>query len=140
EIGTSHSTSYSSRTKSGCSFTCTTTYKSPEGPPCSPISPSPASRTRVPVSTPGGIFTCRLVSLSSLPLPRQFLQGSLTIVPLPPHWLQARETAKKPWVKRTSPAPPQVGHWRVCLLFEPVPAHSSQRLGRGIFTVTSAPK
>src|SRR5256885_1482891 len=45
-----------SRSKKGCSFTCSTTYKSPAGPPNAPPSPSPLKRMRVPSSTPAGIF------------------------------------------------------------------------------------
>ncbi len=94
----------------------------------------------MPVSTPGGIFTFSSVTESVVPAPLQVLQGSATTRPAPLHWLQVRATAKKPWVKRTSPAPPQVGQVRSCFEREPVPSHSAQRLGRGILTDTSLPK
>ena len=38
-------------------FTYTTTNRSPEGPPLSPASPSPWSRSLVPVSAPAGMLT-----------------------------------------------------------------------------------
>src|SRR5256712_3583152 len=76
-MGTSQMTSVSSRMKIGCSWTCTTTYRSPGGPPLSPDSPSPVSLSRVPVSTPGGTFTVSTLSVSTLPAPRQVMHGSV---------------------------------------------------------------
>ena len=56
-IGTSQTRSSPWRAKMGCSCTLMTTYRSPGGPPRTPASPSPVSLSRVPVSTPAGIFT-----------------------------------------------------------------------------------
>src|SRR5437764_7986828 len=80
-IGTAQMTSVSSRMKIGCSWTCTTTYRSPGGPPRSPGSPSPVSLRRVPVSTPGGTLTLRTLSVSTFPAPRQVPQGSVMTLP-----------------------------------------------------------
>src|SRR5438105_2816823 len=108
-MGTSQMTSVSSRMKIGCSCTCTTTYRSPGGPPRSPDSPSPVSLSRVPVSTPGGTFTVSTLSVSTLPAPRQVMHGSVMTLPVPWHWPQVREIWKNPCVIRSSPAPWQVG-------------------------------
>src|SRR2546421_2226917 len=40
-----------------CALPISSTYRSPGGPPLRPASPSPASRTRSPLSTPAGTFT-----------------------------------------------------------------------------------
>src|SRR5919204_35538 len=103
-IGTSQITSVSSRMKMGCSWTCTTTYRSPGGPPRSPGSPSPVSFSRVPVSTPGGTFTVRTLSCSTLPVPLHVWQGSVITFPVPWQWPQGRAIWKKPCVNRASPA------------------------------------
>src|SRR5262249_55987847 len=92
-----------------------------------------------PASTPGGIFTVRALSDATRPWPLHSRQGSVTTRPTPPHWLHGRDTAKKPWVKRTSPAPPQVGQVRGDFDLLPLPSQASQRLGRGSFTCTSQP-
>src|SRR3989449_1715920 len=115
-MGTSQMTSVSSRMKIGCSWTCTTTYRSPGGPPLSPDSPSPVSLSRVPVSTPGGTFTVSTLSVSTLPAPRQVMHGSVMTLPVPWHWPQVREIWKNPCVIRSSPAP-----WQVGQVFGPVP-------------------
>src|SRR5438132_10795412 len=140
-IGTSQITSVSSRMKIGCSCTWTTTYRSPGGPPLSPVSPSPVSLRRVPVSTPAGTFTERTLSFSTLPAPLHEGHGSVTTLPLPWQWPHGRAIWKKPWVSRSSPVPWQVGH---CLGavpdLAPEPRHESQVLCRGIFTFASVPK
>src|SRR2546430_3661733 len=45
-------------------------YRSPGGPPLRPASPSPASRTRSPLSTPAGTFTESLRVRRTRPCPR----------------------------------------------------------------------
>src|SRR5690606_3953668 len=77
-----------------------------------PASPSPASRMRVPVSTPAGMFTASWRSFSSRPAPWQDLQGFLIVWPAPPQVGQVRSTVKKPWLALTFPMPEQVG--QVC--------------------------
>src|SRR6266851_5336796 len=67
------------RSKNGCSLTSSTTYKSPAGPPFGPGSPSPATRNRVPVWTPGGIRSSMVFSRSRRPCPRHSVQRSRTI-------------------------------------------------------------
>src|SRR3712207_6852633 len=56
-------------------FPYTTLFRSPAGPPCVPASPSPASLSREPVSTPAGIFTSICFSRSTRPAPRHSSQG-----------------------------------------------------------------
>ena len=66
-------------------------------------------RSWLPVSTPGGILICSLRSIGTWPSPRQVLQGSATMRPVPRQRLQVRATLKKPCWKVTWPAPRQVG-------------------------------
>src|SRR2546421_4799609 len=139
-IGTSQMTSVSSRMKIGCSWTCTTTYRSPGGPPRSPDSPSPVSLSRVPVSTPGGTLTLSALSVSTFPAPRQVVHGSVITLPVPWQWPQVREIWKNPCVIRSSPAP-----WQVGQVLGPVPALAPEPwqvehcLCRGILTLASLP-
>ena len=58
-------------------------YKSPDGPPWYPASPSPDNLILVPSSTPAGISTDRLFFLSTLPVPLQELQGFFITWPSP---------------------------------------------------------
>ena len=83
-------------------------YKSPAVPPFLPASPSPATRIRVPSSTPAGIFTDNDFSLLITPVPEQCLQGLAIILPVPLHVLQVLSIVKKPWLLLTFPLPPQV--------------------------------
>src|SRR5438105_11936569 len=139
-IGTSQITSVSSRMKMGCSWTCTTTYRSPGGPPRSPGSPSPVSLRRVPVSTPGGTLTLSTLSVSTLPAPRQVAQGSVTTLPAPWQWEQVREIWKNPCVIRSSPAPWQVGQVLGEVPgFAPEPWQVEHCLCRWILTLASLP-
>ena len=71
-------------------------YRSPDGPPRMPASPSPDRRIRVPVSTPAGIFTESERSFSTRPAPEQDLHGLLIIWPMPEHVGQERSTVKNP--------------------------------------------
>ena len=66
-------------------------------------------RSWLPVSTPAGILICSVRSTGTWPSPRQVLQGSATMRPVPRQWLQVRATLKKPCWKVTWPAPRQVG-------------------------------
>src|SRR6056297_2578461 len=84
-------------------------YRSPDGPPRSPASPSPDRRMRVPVSTPAGMFTFSARSFCTRPAPPHVLQGFLTIWPTPEQVGQVRSTVKKPCCARTFPIPEQVG-------------------------------
>ena len=52
-------------------------------PPTGPVSPSPRSFKRDPVSTPAGIFTLSVCIVRTRPAPPQVAQGSLMIVPWP---------------------------------------------------------
>src|SRR5687768_1105129 len=86
------------------------TYRSPGGPPRTPPSPSPATRSRVPSSTPAGTLTARVFSSRTFPAPLQVVQASRITLPAPPHCGQVRDTAKKPCEKRIWPRPPQPEH------------------------------
>src|SRR5581483_4752067 len=82
---------------------------SPAGPPRKPASPSPAKRMRVPSSTPAGMLTDSVRSLTTLPEPLQDVPGSLMISPRPWQEGQVRSMVKNPCEARTLPAPPHVG-------------------------------
>ena len=99
-----------SRSKILCLETSIKIYRSPEIPPLGPVSPSPARRIRVPVSTPGGTFTLRALSFFCVPCPPQEEHGFLIICPAPEQVGQPLSTVKKPWVARTLPNPEHVGH------------------------------
>ena len=98
-----------------------------------PASPSPASRIRVPSSTPAGMLTDRVLSLRVRPDPPQPRHGFSMTWPTPPQAGQVRSIVKKPCWARTFPAPWQVGQG---IGFEPfsapVPAHSSQDVEVGM--------
>ena len=95
---------------------------------------------RAPSSTPAGMRTCRARSRRTWPAPWQARQGSAITLPAPPQRGQVRSTAKKPWVARTRPAPPQV--WQVVAWvpgLAPEPSHTSQVWAVAARTSTSAP-
>ena len=74
-----------------------------------PASPSPASRMRVPSSTPAGTLTESVRSRVTRPAPAHSAQGSSIDLRRGP-WQggQVRSMAKKPCCARTRPWPPQV--------------------------------
>jgi hypothetical protein len=95
-----------------------------------PASPSPARRRRVPLSTPGGIFTESVCWLSTRPWPRHEVQRSRTTSPAPPQASHGRLMRKKPcwnmswpvprqreqlsgWVPARAPEPLQLPHGRI---------------------------
>jgi hypothetical protein len=133
-MGSSQTTSLSSRRKMGWSRTWMTTYRSPgEAPGCGAGSPSPASLRRVPVSTPAGTVTSKVARSWRMPAPPQSSHLSTMTRPMPPHWWHVRAMEKKPCVMRISPTPPQVGQVRGPVPgFAPVPLHESQRFGRAM--------
>src|SRR5690606_4169762 len=63
------------RPNTGCLPTCTTTYRSPAGPPRSPGAPLPRSRIRCPSLTPAGMRTCIVREDLARPLPLQTSHG-----------------------------------------------------------------
>src|SRR5215217_2116019 len=94
--GTSIRKSSPRRSKSGCSATCVTTYRSPRGPPFFPALPLPGTRIFIPSLAPAGIFTVTDLFLRSRPLPEHPAHGFSTIVPSPPHRPHGCDKAKKP--------------------------------------------
>src|SRR5215472_12097281 len=95
--------------KMGCGVTCTRTYKSPGGPPCSPDVPLPLSRIRCPSATPAGMRAWMVRVLMARPLPEHAWQGSSTTRPRPRHSLHGSENAKLPRFRLDWPVPWQVG-------------------------------
>ena len=71
-------------------------YRSPDGEPLSPASPSPESLILVPSSTPGGIVTDKVFSFRTRPDPEQDLQAIFITCPLPWHVGHVRSIVKKP--------------------------------------------
>ncbi len=68
------------------------------------------------------------------------MHGSGITAPVPLQSLHVRDTAKKPCVKRTSPAPPHVVHGLGGMpLLLPEPLHVSHFFGRGIGTFGRQP-
>src|SRR5258708_5776898 len=115
-------------------------YRSPRGAPTSPGSPSPASRTRMPESTPAGTFTLRLRVILTTPAPRHVPHGDSTIVPRPRHLEQVRATAKNPWLTWTWPRPLQVSHvFGLVPAFAPDPSHVAHRSIRSKLILRSPP-
>ena len=95
-IGTSLRRSASLLLKNSLSLIDIKTYRSPEGPPFSPASPSPPSLILVPSSTPLGIFTDNFLFFLTHPLPEQLPQGFSIMYPLPLQTLQVLSTVKNP--------------------------------------------
>src|SRR5436309_13072586 len=108
-IGTRTVRSLPLRPKIGCFPTCTTTNRSPGGPPFAPAAPRFGTRMRWPSSTPGGIRTLTSRRRRSTPRPPHWWHGFLMIVPRPPHVGQTCENENGPWSTRTSPLPPHCG-------------------------------
>src|SRR6056297_1103793 len=116
-------------------------YRSPVGPPRNPASPSPASRMRVPVSTPAGMFTLSARFFWILPAPPQALQGFLMICPSPEQVGQVRSTVKKPCWALTFPIPEQVGQVTGSVpASDPVPEQVSQTTEVGTLIVFWSPE
>mmetsp|Transcript_3557 Transcript_3557/g.5380 ORF Transcript_3557/g.5380 Transcript_3557/m.5380 type:complete len:220 (+) Transcript_3557:383-1042(+) len=112
-------------------------YKSPEGPPLGPASPSPLTRNLFPFSTPGGIVTLICLVLETIPCPLQVPQYSSTFCPVPRHEGQVCWVWKLPKGVRVTcmvtpiplqvpqvetlapgltPLPSQVSHFSKCLI------------------------
>src|SRR6266542_1684400 len=72
-----------SRRKNACSRRRMSTYRSPDGPPRSPASPSPATRSCCPSSIPAGMSSGSSWSRRSRPSPRQRVQSASTVLPEP---------------------------------------------------------
>ena len=87
----------------GCGPTSTTTYRSPF--PLVPASPSPFTRRREPVSTPGGMVTESERVSCTLPSPRQLSHGVWTMVPVPPQRGQGCAIWKMPLEVTIEPEP-----------------------------------
>ena len=85
EMGIWHMTFAPSRVKIGCLRTETVTSRSPFGPPFEPALPSSRTRKDWPSSIPAGTLTLMVLVWRTLPLPRQAVQGSVMMVPVPPH-------------------------------------------------------
>src|SRR5215217_4382427 len=130
--GTSIKKSSPRRSKSGCSATCVTTYRSPGGPPWFPALPRPGTRIFIPSLVPDGIFTVTCLLFFNLPAPSQAEQGSSITVPSPPHRPHASDRAKKPWSRLLSPRPEHSGHTRGAVPgAAPVPLHLSHASSTG---------
>jgi hypothetical protein len=82
---------------------------------------------RLPVSIPAGIVTFIVRFRVTSPLPAQAAQGFSMISPSPLQDGQVVAIEKKPELRRTCPAPPQVGQTFLPLpLSAPPPLHSEQ--------------
>src|SRR5271170_4031910 len=102
-------------------------YRSPGGPPRTPASPSPASRMRVPSSTPGGMFTDKVRSRVTRPDPAHEPHGLSIDWPRPWQFGQVRSIVKNPWAWRTLPAPPHIGQvFGLVPALAPEPEQASQ--------------
>ena len=98
-------------------------------------------RSWLPLSTPAGMLICSVRSTATWPSPRQVLQGSATMRPVPRQWLQVRATLKKPCWNVTWPAPRQVGQVAGCVpAAAPLPEQVAQRSARGMRSCVSIPK
>src|SRR5690606_5050819 len=110
------------RPNTGWVPTCTTTYRSPAGPPRSPGAPLPRSRMRCPSLTPAGMRTCMVREDLARPLPLQTSQACSAISPRPLQSGHGSVSEKPPPEPRaTCPVPTQVGHTRGVPFLSPVP-------------------
>src|SRR5215471_2983487 len=113
-----------------CGLTCSTTYKSPDGPPRNPASPFPAERSREPVSTPAGMRSLIFEATSLRPFPWHALQGFSMTRPAPWQCGHVCAMLKIPRELMICPRPPQVGHdLTLDPLSAPVPLHTSHCAG-----------
>mmetsp|Transcript_23635 Transcript_23635/g.75665 ORF Transcript_23635/g.75665 Transcript_23635/m.75665 type:complete len:452 (-) Transcript_23635:338-1693(-) len=112
ETLTSEKMSIPSRRKPLLGETERKTYRSPEGPPFGPASPSPRTRSRLPFSTPGGIVTVSCLERLFVPRPSHEPQYFSTTEPEPPQVGQRDCCCILPrmvlTVCITTPRPPQV--------------------------------
>src|SRR3972149_11142301 len=116
-------------------------YRSPGGPPLSPISPSPEILSLEPESTPGGTFTVSSLVFLVLPVPRQSGHGSRMTEPAPLHAEHVLAMLKKPCWNVTCPLPPHVVQVVGTVPGRaPEPRHSSQLRVLGTSTFFSVPK
>mmetsp|Transcript_4507 Transcript_4507/g.7468 ORF Transcript_4507/g.7468 Transcript_4507/m.7468 type:complete len:206 (-) Transcript_4507:428-1045(-) len=103
-----------SRRKRGSPVTLRKTYRSPDGPPFGPESPSPRTRSRLPSSTPGGIVIVICLLFFCTPFPSHVPQYFSTTVPVPPQVGQRACCCMRPrmvlTVCVTTPRPPHVLH------------------------------
>src|SRR5262249_44881642 len=128
------------RPKTGCGSTCTSTYRSPAGPPRSPGVPLPRSLMRCPSLTPAGMRTWMERDDFARPLPLQTAQGSWAISPRPLQSTHGSVSEKPPPVPReTCPVPTQVGQTRGVPFLSPVPEHALHGAGLDIRSGTVAP-
>ena len=95
---------------------------------------------RVPSSTPAGTLTDSVRSFITRPAPEQLVQGLSMTSPRPLQVGQVRSTAKKPWLARTRPAPPQVPQvFGFEPVLAPVPEQTSQVTAVGTLIVADLP-
>src|SRR5690625_1216760 len=100
------------RPNTACSFTWTTTYRSPFGPPFSPGAPLPLMRTFCPSFTPPGMRVWIVRVLLPRPLPLHVGHGSSTTSPRPRHSLHGSDNEKPPKLVLSCPVPVHLGHIR----------------------------
>mmetsp|Transcript_24806 Transcript_24806/g.72706 ORF Transcript_24806/g.72706 Transcript_24806/m.72706 type:complete len:262 (+) Transcript_24806:621-1406(+) len=100
--------------KRGSAVTLRKTYRSPDGPPLGPASPSPRTRSRLPSSTPGGIVIVICLLFFCTPLPSHVPQYFSTTLPEPPHVGHRACCCILPRIVCTvcviTPRPPHCGH------------------------------
>src|SRR3954468_11334712 len=138
--GTSTSTLSPLRRKTGLSLTCVTTNRSPDGPLFGPGPPLPASRTREPSRTPGGMLTLYRFVVRTTPSPRHVGHGSSITVPAPPQRVHGCEIENRPWPCDSSPRPWQRGQtFGDVPGFAPVPWQVVHRDGDGTASGTWVP-
>src|SRR5690606_1185580 len=128
------------RPNTGWVPTCTTTYRSPAGPPRSPGAPLPRSRMRCPSLTPAGMRTCMVREDLARPLPLQTSQACSAISPRPLQSGHGSVREKPPPLPRaTCPVPTQVGHTRGVPFLSPVPEQALQGCCEDMRSGTVAP-
>ena len=63
------------RSNTGCFFSWIARYRSPRGPPPTPTSDSPETRTCMPSLAPAGMFTVIVLCVGTRPCPAQLWHG-----------------------------------------------------------------
>src|SRR5262249_29927181 len=139
--GTSTTRSLSRRWNSFDGCTLVTTKRSPAGPPCSPSSPLPLRRMRVPSFTPAGILTVYVLVRTSRPVPWQLWHGFSMTVPLPRQRGHGSDRANSPWLSETTPRPLHTGQMTGDVPGSaPVPPQTRQAVATSTGIFTSRPR
>src|ERR1700733_10457441 len=127
-----------SRRNNGCGSTRMVMYRSPEGAPCVPAFPFPATRNRDPCCAPGGMRTSTASLFEIRPSPWH-VEHLLRKRPVPSHLGHVRLNFIAPAVCVTLPLPLHSGQPAFAPGREPVPLHVGHVSWRVMLSRTCVP-